>query len=110
MLPFQRLLKAVNPDRTTLTRGQLQQVVSQCEVADIADIVGWMEHLAAEKAKLPASDGDASDDISNAQFLMAQMLLGLAERFEREVEKALAGAGEDTRRWMDVARQMRKKS
>jgi hypothetical protein len=110
MLPFQRLLDETKGDGWPRTDVQLQQIVSKCGLADVADIVGWMEHLAAEKDALPDWDGDSSDDISNAQYLMAQLLLGLEVRFESEVSAALSSVSAETARWIDVARQMRGKS
>lgn len=70
---------------------------------DIADMLTWMERLAAEKADLPEWDGDSSDDISRAQMELARLLIVLVTRFDLDPHVTFASAGEETARWLDVA-------
>ncbi len=83
----------------------LQKMADNCGVFEIRDLLSRLDVLAAERAAVPAWDGDTQDDIARVQKFYALVLARVAGRYREDVEAGLASPEEETRRWVGLALQ-----
>jgi hypothetical protein len=74
-----------------------------CGEDEIAEAIAILDDLSAERAALPAWDGDGSDDIAQAQESYVAILGHVPPDCLLSVAAGLASASPDTRRWLTLA-------
>jgi hypothetical protein len=87
----------------SLPDARLAEIGRRCGGAEIAEIIAILDDLSAERAALPAWDGDSSDAIARALAMYAGILGPVPPDYLPAVAAGLASASPDTRRWLALA-------
>ena len=82
---------------------RLAAIGRRCGEAEVAEILAILDGLSAERAALPAWDGDTSDDIARAQSAYATILGHVPPACLPAVAAGLASPSADSRRWLALA-------
>ncbi len=75
----------------------LDDVAARCGAGEVAEAIAALDKLAKERPELPAWDGDAADDIANAQTLYARLLAQVPGKFLVEIARGLDSPYPETR-------------
>ncbi len=81
----------------------------RCGVAEIREVIAALDRLAWEKAQVEDWDGDTQDDIARGQLFHAHILAHVRDKYLPEVRRGLDSEEEETRRWVALALDMRRK-
>lgn len=82
---------------------RLTAIGRSCGPLEVAEAIALIEDLSAERAALPAWDGDTSDDIAQAQSAYATILGHVPPACLPAIAAGLASPSADTRRWLTLA-------
>ena len=86
-----------------LPEDRLAAIGRRCGEVEVAEILAILDGLSAERAALPAWDGDSSDDIASAQSAYTTILGHVPPACLPAVAAGLASPLPDTRRWLTLA-------
>ena len=88
---------------STLSEAQLDDVATQLDAADVAEIIDALDQLSREKAAVPDWDGDTQDDIAQAQETFARILSRMKGEHRGLIEAGLTAREPLTRVYLALA-------